>query len=117
MYWNWFNFSTSEKLHYFNEYYCNELNLFLYIKDRDFFTTYAKNIIQDKIEKTLLDYYLLEEYAELEKYYQLINISILSKLELILLFSIAKKNQPEFAQKIKTYFKNNSKRICLSEKL
>ena len=47
------------------EYYknlCHEFNIFLYFKDKEYFNSIVKPFLQCKMEKTFIDYYLLEEY-------------------------------------------------------
>ena len=57
---NWPSLSDDEKLRKYNEYACHELNIFLYHKDRAFFDTNIKEGLQNKHDKTFIDYYLLE---------------------------------------------------------
>ncbi|MCP5003568.1 MAG: hypothetical protein GY941_06380, partial [Planctomycetes bacterium] len=57
---NWPSLSEDEKLRKYNESACHELNIFLYHKDRAFFDANIKEGLQNKHDKTFIDYYLLE---------------------------------------------------------
>ena len=62
----WHNLSEAQKLEKVDKFFSFELNLFIYHKDRPFFNEVIKPFISCKLEKTLIDSYLLEE--SLEKY-------------------------------------------------
>jgi len=44
---------------------CHELNLFLFFKDLAYFETYVKEFLVNKLEKTFVDYFLLQYKTEL----------------------------------------------------
>jgi hypothetical protein len=75
----------SEKLKKFDEFVCDEMNIFLYFKDRAFFETYVKNYIRNKIEKTFVDFFLLEDEASLVEFSLPQNLLKLNAMEQALL--------------------------------
>ncbi len=62
---------------------CHELNFFLYHKDRKFFESVVKPLIKQKLQKQLVDLWLLGE--SLEEYDELWRVQRLNTLERILL--------------------------------
>lgn len=79
----WHHLEQAERLRHYNEMACHELNFFLYHKDREFFDSVVKPILQNKMEKQLVDRWLLGE--SLEQYNHLWIIQNLNTLERILL--------------------------------
>jgi hypothetical protein len=80
---HWHEISDEEKLEFYDCYACNEVNLFLFNKDRDFFDKVCVSVIQNKTQKTFMDDYVLG--VELKKYTKLNRFSKLNVLEKILL--------------------------------
>ena len=64
---NWHNYSKEEKDRYFTNFYCHELNLFIYKKDKTYFDKTVRPFIKCKMEKDLVDHYLLGNEAEVLK--------------------------------------------------
>ena len=60
---------------------CDELNIFLFFKDRAFYETYVREYINDKIEKTFVDYFLLQDARKLKEYTQSHNLELLNAME------------------------------------
>lgn len=54
--WEGLDFDEKHKL--FDKHQCDELNIFIFFKDRAYFETYVKEYIANKIEKTFVDYFL-----------------------------------------------------------
>ena len=79
----WHELSDGERRTRYNEMACHELNFFLYHKDRKFFDTVVKPLIAQKLDKQLVDLWLLGE--SLEGYDQLWRVQRLNTLERILL--------------------------------
>ena len=46
----------------------HELNIFLYFKDKAYFEVYVSQFIANKLEKTVVDYFLLQNEQEMQKY-------------------------------------------------
>ena len=61
----WSELTQDEKLLKFNDLMCHELNIYIYFKDRTFFNDVVAALIQNKIEKTFVDLFLLEKYKEI----------------------------------------------------
>ncbi len=79
----WHQLSPEEQLARYNELACHELNFFLYHKDRPFFDRVVKPLLSHKLDKQLVDLWLLGE--PLEDYLPLWRIGRLNTLERILL--------------------------------
>ncbi len=56
---NWTSLKEDEKKSNYDRFACHEINIFIYFKDQKFFQTTVRPFIQDKIEKTFVDYFLL----------------------------------------------------------
>ncbi|KAM3139602.1 hypothetical protein pb186bvf_008247 [Paramecium bursaria] len=85
----WNNNNLQEKNQLYEEFQCNELNLFIYFKDPAYFETNIKYYISSKIEKDFIDHFLLENHiylldnAQVQKFIQL---NILEQVLLIIYF-------------------------------
>jgi len=56
----WPKLKPEKRLELYSEFACHELNFWLYMKDREFFTKTVKPHLANKIDKTFLDEWLLE---------------------------------------------------------
>ena len=81
----WNTMSIDEKQRKYDEFSSHELNLFLYFKDRAYFEEYIKPFLLNKLEKTFVDFFLLDEREDLLKYNTPLKITSLNSLEKILL--------------------------------
>ena len=79
----WHQLSDAEQRSRYNEMACHELNFFLYHKDRKFFDAVIRPLIAQKLDKQLVDLWLLGE--SLASYDQLWRVQRLNTLERILL--------------------------------
>ena len=79
----WHQLSDAEQRARYNEMACHELNFFLYHKDRKFFDAVIRPLITQKLDKQLVDLWLLGE--SLVSYDQLWRVQRLNTLERILL--------------------------------
>ena len=61
--------TPNEKLKKFNERISHELNVFIYFKDKEFYEEVLKPHVANKIEKTIVDYFLLDMYDRGIEYY------------------------------------------------
>ena len=50
--------------------FIHELNLFLFIKDKEFFNKTAKPMIESKLRKDMMDYFFLNDRKNLKQYKQ-----------------------------------------------
>ena len=82
---NWNTFSESEQNKKYSEFVCHEVNLFLYFKDHSYFVKVAKPFIASKMEKTFIDYWLLNEFESILHYQEIGNFDKLNTLEQSLL--------------------------------
>jgi len=79
----WHELSEGDKLSFYDKFACNEVNLFIYMKDKDFFKNVCQSIIEFKSQKCFMDDYVLGR--KLKKYKMLHRFSKLNTLEKILL--------------------------------
>lgn len=81
----WNSFSYNEKLLKYDKYASHELNVFLYLKDNEFFKKVVKGFISNKIEKQPLDYFLIEDREQVLKYSKAKYVEKLNLLEVAFL--------------------------------
>lgn len=82
---NWGSMDLLAKMNVIDEMFSYELCLFLFKKDKDFFNETLREYIRCKIDKNLVDYYLLEDQAQLKRYLQSYKAGSLNTLEIICL--------------------------------
>eukprot|EP00347_Sterkiella_histriomuscorum_P022623 403337784 len=73
--------TQDEKNKLFSKHQCHELNIFIYMKDQDFFQTTVKPFLAHKMEKTFIDNYLLGNYQECLHFFDIGRIHKLNPLE------------------------------------
>ena len=66
----WDDIELSEKLKVIDDYFSHELNFYVYQKDREFFDDILKPHLANKIEKCLIDYYLLGSHEWIRNHYK-----------------------------------------------
>ena len=93
----------------YDKYQCHELNLFLYFKDKDYFSRVARPFVASKMEKTFIDHWLLEDYDSILHYQEIGYFDKLNTLEKTLLIYALMTVDKEKAQMI-------AKRIALEAK-
>lgn len=97
----WHRLSAKEKASKFSAYGSHELNLFVKLKDRAFFESTVRPFLINKMEKSFIDYYLLDHSQALRRYAQLPLRETLNALELALLAAfLAKDKDPERAKAV-----------------
>ena len=89
----WSSLSILEKLKKYNEFFSNELNLFCYFKDPEFFHKVIKPFISNKRKKHVIDHFLLENKQILRKYLSIGMFSSLDFYEKILVLVMCR-NDP-----------------------
>lgn len=57
----WHTYDQSRKEELYSEFACHELNVFLYFKDKKFFTKVVQPYVSNKMDKDFIDKWLLEE--------------------------------------------------------
>lgn len=96
----WGNLSVEEKLKKFDKFGGDELNVFTYVKDREFFNEYIFPILRFKSESRLIDYILTKNEAQLEKVFTAYGVSSLTALEVVLLLDHYKDSKPQLCKQI-----------------
>jgi hypothetical protein len=81
----WETMESDEKLKKYDKYISHELHLYTYFKDSEFFEMVVKAHIQNKNEKTFIDFFLLNDVETLKKYLDKVNVHSLNILEQALL--------------------------------
>lgn len=93
---NWTNLSSNKKLEIYDKYTSHELNLFLYKKDQKFFSKVVAPFLACKMEKDLVDLYLLNE--PLDEYTKLNEYLKLNALEKVLVIERMVNSNPDFSR-------------------
>ncbi|KAI9993341.1 hypothetical protein PInf_015419 [Phytophthora infestans] len=65
----WRNLSLPEKSSFYFANACDDFHFYLFRKDPEFFRQYAKPLIQAKISRSLVDYYVLNDESSLRRFY------------------------------------------------
>ena len=64
----WPTYNQDKRLKVYSDFYSHEFNLFLKFKDPSYFESVVRPFLQNKIEKTFVDYWLLEDNEALSTY-------------------------------------------------
>jgi len=64
----WNKLTVEQRLDFYGTYQCNEINLWLYRKDQEFFKQVVRPLISGKVQKDCMDYYLLNDIDALRTY-------------------------------------------------
>ncbi|CAG9311253.1 unnamed protein product [Blepharisma stoltei] len=102
----WHSLSNSKRLEKYDKYMSHELNLFLYKKDYKFFEEVIKPLLASKMEKDIIDLYLLSH--PLDDYMSLDKILKLNSLEKILLIESMLDKNPEFSVEMSKIMKDEA---------
>ncbi|EAR85110.2 hypothetical protein TTHERM_00530680 (macronuclear) [Tetrahymena thermophila SB210] len=106
----WTTFTLEEKHKKYDQYSCHELNLFIFCKDPPFFQDFVMPFIKNKIEKTFIDYFLINDSKYLLKNISASSISDLNALETVLLiFFLKQNNMVEEAKSIFNFLESSNK--------
>jgi len=100
----WDQLNLTEKLSFYDRYCCNEVNLFLSRKDKEFFDDVCVPCIQNKCQKSFMDKYLLG--SDLKEYRKPFRLQQLNALERI--FLAERTNKKEWTARTLRYMKENS---------
>jgi hypothetical protein len=96
----WNSLEPEDQIKKYDKYMCHEFNLFAYFKDKEFFNAVVKPHLANKSAKQLVDYFLLENEAELRKFLNPASMKSLNIIETALLVSFFAKAEPEKAKAI-----------------
>ncbi|KAL6589021.1 hypothetical protein U3516DRAFT_675727 [Neocallimastix sp. 'constans'] len=111
----WESFNFKDKCQKYSSHICNELNFYLYFKDREFFNQVIKPFIKSKLIKSFIDKWLLKE--DLIEYVEdSVKFNALNDFEIILLYYAFKENNV-IAEKLKNHLKNKIDRMEKNNKL
>ena len=106
----WPGYTLDEKNKKYDKFACHELNLYIYCKDPPFFRDFVLPFIQNKIEKTFIDRFLLSDDQYLIKASSANALSELNALEKVLLILYLKQNgKIEGAKGIYSYLESANK--------
>ncbi|OMJ83080.1 hypothetical protein SteCoe_16060 [Stentor coeruleus] len=95
---HWDTMTFDEKINYYNSQSSHELHLFLYTRDKDFFNSFARPFLENKVNKDVVDKFLCGE--DLEEFKSFSIMSTLNSLEKMLLGLSFKEKDPDFAMRI-----------------
>lgn len=118
----WNTLTLEEKHKKYDKYTCHEINIFVYFKDPAYFESCVRPFIQNKIEKTFIDYFLLNDKEQVKHFLSPSRITQLNALEQSLLVLHLRENgqsdearevmlRLEAYNKLKTYDKKIFKRL------
>jgi hypothetical protein len=96
----WDIMDSAEKLKKYDKYISHELHLFTFFKDKEFFEMVVRAHIQNKNEKTFLDYFLLGDLIILKQYLDKVNVHQLNIIEQALLIYALKDKYKEQCTKL-----------------
>ena len=109
--YNWNNTDMEFKNKKYSLFMSNEFNIFLYFKDQEYFEEVVRPSVAAKIEKTLIDYFLLEEYEKFEEFKHVSVYDSFSALEQCLLIAVINMKHPETAKLLADQFKHKAKLV------
>lgn len=70
--WEFLSWKRKNKL--YNDFACHELNLFIFFRDNEYFMKVIRPFLRNKIEKTFVDYFLLEDEKNLTNFSSLVGL-------------------------------------------
>jgi hypothetical protein len=87
----------------------HEMNLFLFFKDRDYFTATVLPFVSNKMEKSFIDHWILGNYENLIKYSKIEYLLKLNTLEkCLLIFALLKTSHKVCAKSIASHIRLRS---------
>ena len=110
--YTWNNSEKEFKNKKYSQHMWNEFNFFLYFKDREYFDEVVRPVVASKIEKTLIDYFLLEEYEQFDQYKHVSVYDTFNALEQCLLIAVINMTDPDCAAMLADQFLNRSKVVA-----
>lgn len=109
--YNWNNSDMECKNKKYSLLMCNEFNFFLYFKDKEYFEEVVRPSIAAKKEKTLIDYFLLEDYDQFNQFKHVSVYDSLNALEQCLLIAVINMTEPETARMLADQFVSKAKLV------
>jgi hypothetical protein len=96
--WNflkdWGTMKIVQKVEKINELFSYELALFLFKKERELFNSTMKDFVKCKVNKNVLDYYLLEDSEAVASFLTATKINDLNSLEKVCIIDLLAKSHP-----------------------
>ena len=105
----WGRLSFEEKNKKYSSHFSHEMNIFAYLKDREYFEKVVRPHIECKMEKQMIDYYLLEDLDKLREFSEIENIDKLNAFEKCLLVHAFREIDKELAESVLDLIKMKSK--------
>eukprot|EP01083_Nonionella_stella_P048097 128807_1 len=65
---NWNKRNATQQMNKLHKYMCHEMNIYLYFKHREYFDRIIKPFLVHKMEKTFIDYYLIDDTEHILRY-------------------------------------------------
>jgi hypothetical protein len=113
--WSKYNFllklnelSEEEKKKKLSNVFSHEVNLFIYFKYPQLFEKYVKPVLRYKAEKTFVDFFLMNDLANLNKFCTAERLNTLNAIEKCLLLYSVRKENTKFAENIHNLILTNS---------
>ena len=103
---DWGTLDHDQKLKKYDEYASHELNVFVFFKDPDFFAKVVLPFLYNKIEKSTLDYILLDDKKRLADYAGCERFEHLNSLEQVLMIYRLQKTSPNEAKRLAESLEN-----------
>jgi hypothetical protein len=95
---SWHTLSEDEKHKKYSQYACHEINLFVFFNDPAYFKQVVQPFVANKMEKTFIDHWLLENHEEVVRYKDIEYFDRLNALEKCLLISDVVKDSKQEAE-------------------
>jgi hypothetical protein len=95
---SWHTLSEDEKHKKYSQYACHEINLFVFFNDPAYFKQVVQPFVANKMEKTFIDHWLLENHEEVVRYKDIEYFNYLNALEKCLLISEIVKDSKQDAE-------------------
>jgi len=64
----WNTFSDEEKNKKYSNFCSHEVNLFIYFKDPQYFKAVVRPFLENKMEKSFIDFWLLSDYEKIKHF-------------------------------------------------
>lgn len=101
----WEELSPLEKLKNFDKFCSHELNIFLFFKDREFFSEVVQPFLRNKRNKTVIDLFLLGDSQGLSAFADVSELNKLNVIEATFLCLGLRESNPNFAKSVRALLK------------
>ena len=104
----WSTLEHEQKLKKYDEFASHELNVFVFFKDQKFFAEVVVPFLRNKIEKSAVDYILLDDKKRISEYAQAEEFEKLNSLEQVLVILRIQKTEAEEAKRLSACLENKN---------